>query len=231
MSLADDIRALRDQSLADLAAALDYFEDTKIAWEIVETAAAGGATLSRRNILTGNTTTETTLLAKGDRYVNTFLAQATFQQFLATFESFFFDLLRLWLTAYPQSLAAKEIPYRVVLDAPDKDAITRHVVDRELNEIAYKRLDEWFAYLQSRTKVDPPSADDVDQLAEAKASRDVIVHNAGIANKVYLQKAGRLARFRLGQTVEITGPYHRLVWQLAGRLVGDLGTAAVARAE
>lgn len=52
------------------------------------------------------------------------LAEATFQQFIAIFENYFFDLLRLWLMAYPQSLVGKKVDFKAILDAPDKDAIT-----------------------------------------------------------------------------------------------------------
>lgn len=44
-----------------------------------------------------------------------YLAEATFQQFVAIFENFFFDLLRLWLLAYPRSLADKELRFKDVL--------------------------------------------------------------------------------------------------------------------
>jgi hypothetical protein len=43
MALSDDIRTLRDQALADLAAAHDYYTDTKIAWRIVHKVIAEGA--------------------------------------------------------------------------------------------------------------------------------------------------------------------------------------------
>jgi hypothetical protein len=38
MALADDIRALRDRALAELAAAHDYSTDTKMSWRIVSIA-------------------------------------------------------------------------------------------------------------------------------------------------------------------------------------------------
>ena len=48
------------------------------------------------------------------------LAEATFQQFISTFENFFFDLLRLWLMAYPRNLIGKKVDFKDVLDEPDK---------------------------------------------------------------------------------------------------------------
>src|SRR5271167_180042 len=120
MALADDIRAHRDRAVADLKAAHDYYADTKIAWDIANKAIAAGHTFNIRNVTTGTVTTQTDLEAKVRGYVAEQLTQATFQQFIAIFENFFFDLLRLWLLAYPQSLMGKKVDFKDVLDAPDK---------------------------------------------------------------------------------------------------------------
>jgi len=39
------------------------------------------------------------------------------------------------------------------------------------------------------------SKDELEQIAEAKASRDILVHNAGIINQIYIQKSGNASRF------------------------------------
>src|SRR5438552_2863894 len=139
MALAGDIQILRDRVLADLNAAHDYYSDTKNAWDIVRQYVASGQTFSIHNQTTGTTTTQTDLTGKSRGYVAEQLTEATFQQFISIFENYFFDLLRLWLTAYPKNLSGKKVEFEEVLDAPDKDAITSQVVSRELNEILYKR--------------------------------------------------------------------------------------------
>jgi hypothetical protein len=139
MALAVDITALRDRVLTDLNAAHDYYSDTKIAWSIVGRAIAEGRTFSIRNMTTGTVTTHAELAGKSRGYVAGQLTEATFQQFITIFESFFFDLLRLWLITYPKSLGAKTVEFRRILDAPDKAAITLQVVNHELNEVMYER--------------------------------------------------------------------------------------------
>ncbi len=124
MALADDIRALRDRVLADLNGAYDYYTDTKIAWDILVQVIAAGHTFSIRNMTTGTVTTQADLTSKARGYVAEQLAEATFQQFISIFQNFFLDLLRFWLTAYPQSLSGKKVDFQAILDAPDKDAIT-----------------------------------------------------------------------------------------------------------
>ena len=136
--------------MADLNAAHDYYTDTKIAWQIVHKAIQSGEAFSIRNTATGTVTTQADLAGKARGYVDEQLAEATFQQFISIFENYFFDLLRLWLIAYPQNLIGKKVDFKAVLDSPDKDAITFLVVNKELNEILYDRPTGWFAYWRTR---------------------------------------------------------------------------------
>jgi hypothetical protein len=229
MALADKIRLLRDRVLADLNAAHDYYTDTKTAWDIVGEAIVAGRTFTLRNAVTGTETTHTSLVSKSRGYVTKELAEATFQQFISIFESYFFDLLHLWLMAYPQNLAAKKVDYKVILDAPDKEAITTYVVNREVNEIMYERPSSWFAYLEDRAKLGCPTPDEIDRIAEAKASRDVLVHNRGVANRIYEFKAGKLARYKDGEQIDIPDPYHHQIWELLRKVVADVSNAAIAK--
>jgi hypothetical protein len=230
VALADDIRALRDRILADLNAAHDYYTETKIAWDIVRQVIAAGHTFSVRNMTTGTMTTQAELASKARGYVAEQLAEATLQQFISLFENFFFELLRLWLLAYPQSLSGKKLDFQAVLDAPDKDAITSRVVDKEVNDVLYDRPTGWFKYLEDKVKLGCPTPDEVDRIAEAKASRDALVHNRGIAGSAYESKAGRLARYKNGERIDITEPYHRETWELVRKIITDLSNAAIAKA-
>ncbi len=229
MALADDIRALRDRAVGDLNAAYDYYTDTKIAWRIVHKLIEAGHTVTIRNLVTGTVTTQADLSGKARGYVAGQLAEATFQQFVSTIENFFFDLLRLWLLTYPQSLRGKQVDFKTVLEAPDKAAITLHVVNRELNEIMYERPSEWFAYLEGRAKLGCPAAEEIGRIAEAKATRDVLVHNRGVASTIYESKAGKLARYKAGEKIELPEYYHRETWQLIRKVVADVSDAAASK--
>lgn len=227
MAWADDIRGLRDRVLADLISAHDYYTDTTIAWEIASRAIAAGHTFAIRNITTGTVSTQAGLAGKAQGYVAGQLAEATFQQFISIFENFFFDLLRLWLMAYPQSLSGKKVDFQAVLDAPDKHALTLLVINKELNEILYDRPTGWFKYLEDKAKLGCPTPDEIDRIAEAKASRDVLVHNRGVASKTYESKAGRLARYKEGQRIDIPEYYHRETWELIRKVITNMTDAAI----
>jgi hypothetical protein len=229
MALSDDIRALRDRALADINSIHDYYVETKVAWRIVDEVVASGHAFTIKNKTTGTVSTQRDLAARSRGYVSGQLAEATFQQFISTFESFFFDLLRLWLMAYPRSLLGKKVDFKEVLDAPDKDAIALLVVNKELNEVLYERPAGWFAYLEEKVKLGCPTADEIDRIAEAKASRDILVHNRGIAGKAYESKAGKFARFTDGQRIDIPERYHRETWELIRKVVTDVSNAAMAK--
>ena len=78
-------------------------------------------------------------------------------------------------------------------------------------------------------KLGCPTPEEIERLAEAKASRDVLSHNRGVANRVYGQKAGRLARFEDGQRIEIDGPYFRAAWELLLKIADDVCGAALGK--
>lgn len=229
MALSNDIRSLRDRALADLNSAHDYYTNTKIAWRLVHKVIAAGHTFTIRNTRTGTVTTQTELAAKSRGYVAEQLAEATFEQFISIFESFFFDFLTLWLKAYPKSLGSKKVDFKFILDLPDKDAITELVVKKELNEVLYDRPAAWFTFLEEKAKLGCPTADEIKQVAEAKASRDLLIHNRGIANKTYESKAEHFARFREGERIDIPEHYHRATWELFRKLVSDISSAALAK--
>ncbi|MEE8452538.1 MAG: hypothetical protein V3R99_11510, partial [Thermoguttaceae bacterium] len=164
-------------------------------------------------------------------YVADYLVTATFQHFISLFEDFFFDLLRLWLSAYPKSLEKRQVDFKTVLDAGDKHAITRAVVDKELNELKYKKLEDWFEYAEGLVSLGCPTAAEIETLAEIKASRDILVHNKGIANTIYAAKAGKSARYTDGETLEVPENYHRESWEMITKIVRDVSEAAAKKAK
>ena len=252
MALTDDIRALRDRALAELKAAHDYYSDTTIAWGIIRESVRAGNRFTIRTTpgkaitlepplgegnspvlqseQTGTVTTEAELAGRAREYIKQQLPEATFQQFISIFEAFFVDFMRCWLLAHPESLSKKQVDFKTVLELPDKDAITGFVVDKELNEIAYKSPASWFEYMEEKLKLGLPTRDEIGRFSETKASRDVLVHNRGIANKIYESKAGALARYKAEERIEISGDYHGNTWQLIRKMVTDISDAAIAKA-
>jgi hypothetical protein len=156
---------------------------------------------------------------------------STFQHFVSLFEDFFFQLLRSWVVAYPGSLSKKQVEMSTILRAPDKAAIVLTVADKELNELKYERVADWFVYLERLANLGCPTAEEIERLAEIKASRDILVHNMGVTNATYIGKAGTRARHQDGEKLEIPEQYHRESWETIKKVVSDLSTAAIAKVQ
>ena len=230
MSLADSIRALRDQTLAELNAAFDYYYHSELAWGLAGRELAANPGQPHHNPATGTTVSGSQLIALAVDYTGKQLLEATFQQFLSVFEVFVGDLLRLWLTAHPRAIGAKTVELKDALDAGDLPTLVSRLVDHEVAEVTYKSPRTVFQYIERRIGLPLPTAVEIDRLAEAKATRDVLVHNRGAVDAGYRLKAGALARFTVGQRIDIPKPYHRAAWELVAKLVADIADAAVAKA-
>jgi hypothetical protein len=174
---------------------------------------------------------EQVLVGRAQRYVRDYLMSSTFQHFVSLFEDFFFDLLRHWLAAYPANLSRRQVDFGTVLKSPDQAALVLAVVDKELNELRCERVADWFGYLERLAKLGCPTFDEVARIAEIKASRDILVHNKGIANATYLSKAGSRARYRDGDRLELLDRYHRESWETIRKVVQDVSAAAILKAQ
>lgn len=230
MSLANDIQELKDRTLSALVASHDYYTYTKRIWRLLQEDVKDGRRFNFKNLTTGTRVDAQSLQKRAQRYVSEYLIPSTFQDFVALFEDFFFGLLRCWLAEYPGSLSRKQVAMNEVLNAPDKAAIILTAVDKELNELKYERVGAWFAKLERLVNLGCPTAAEIERIAEIKASRDVLVHNNGIANAIYVKKAGNLARCRLGEKLRIPERYHRESWETVRKIVSDISTAALAKA-
>lgn len=229
MPLADDIRAVGSRARAELIAAHDYYAYSEIVWYEVSGAAVAGTHTGLTNLVTGSVAPGRVLDTLAVEYITRHLPEMTLQRFLSIFEVFVADLLRLWLAAFPKTIAAKTLTVGELLDAGDVPTLLGQKIDHELAEVTYKSPRKVFEYVEKRTGVPVPAAADLDRLAEAKATRDVLVHTSGVVDAGYLTKAGPLARAVVGERVEIPKPYHRGVWELLLRLTDDLTAAAAAK--
>jgi hypothetical protein len=225
----DDLNALAGRAHRDLDAMHDFFAHSGEVWYLFNTSVAEGRTLTFTNSATGTTANQDDLVRLSNRYLDEYPAAFTFQRFVSIFETFVFDLLRLLLAHNPRRLGKKQVAFEAVLAAPGREAIILAVIDKELNELKYERLRAWFEYLEATIHLGCPTAEEVEARAEIKASRDVLEHNAGVANAIYVAKSGGRARHAAGEPIEVTDAYHRESWSLIQKVVRDVSAAAVAR--
>ncbi len=233
MPLAEDIRDLADLIQGDLRAARDFYEHSKDSWRVVQKFAHAGADVEIQNLQTGAILSASDLDNLAPTYVRVHLARSVFKDSASLLEDWILGLIRLWLLAYPKGIPNKEkkpVPLADILEAADKDAILRDVVSREVLMLAYKRPADWFEYLHDRVDLGCPTADQIKDLAEIKATRDVLIHNRGIVNRAYLDKTGHRARFSDGERLDVPEPYLLASWRLIDDMVRDMAAAAGERA-
>lgn len=230
MALADDIRDLTADSLARLDRVRDYYFHSREAWDELRAVAATRPAVVITNPETGTAFDYARLAAESRAYTDDFLKPAVLGSLLSVFEDFVFDLLRLWLTAYPGKLHKKQIELEAVLAAGGIPAVLQAVIDRELNSLKYERVAAWFDYLGRLVTVPPPPAEELAAVAEMKATRDVLVHNNGVVNATYVAKAGGKGRYAVGDLMELPDPYVRLSADALRRLIAAVGDAVGLRA-
>lgn len=179
MVLVHEINKLRADSLSALDAGHNFYGHTRDVWRLVQEMIRQGHKVTIRNQTTGDTIDEQKLPALAQEYITGYLAPATFQHFISLFEDFVFDFLRAWLTEFPGSLFRKQVDFRTILNSADKAEIVQAVIQQELGELRYKRVDQWFTYCEKIVKLGCPNPEQIARLSEMKASRDVLVHNKG----------------------------------------------------
>lgn len=226
--LIDDVVDLRDRALAEFVAIHDYYNDSKVAWRIIHRLGRSDSSIRYTNLATATEMSLTELADKARGYAQ-HVRTATFHQFLASFENFLLDFLRQWMLAYPRRLGKRTVELDAILNATDKDAVTMLVIDKEIGEILYARPTAWFDYLGKLINLDCPATSEIEQFSEMKATRDVLIHNRGVANAAYLSKAGSRARYKVGERIEIPEQYHREGWELLRKIVADIANAAIDR--
>ena len=229
MPIADDLKTIADRANRDLDAVHDFFEHSQVIWRSFRQVVDTGHIASSTNAATGTTVDQAGLVALASRYTREYLATFTFRQFVATFESFFFAFFHRALQHNPWQFKRSQVEFEAVLKARDRDEVIAGVLLKQLNELKYENVRAWFDALDGAVKLDCPAADEIDALAEIKATRDILEHNGGVVNDIYVRKAGKKARYVAGDQVEIDDNYHLASWQLLKKLVADLTAAATAR--
>jgi len=227
----DEIEALAQRILAELDSVYDYKEHTTVIWRVFQRWVQQGHTVKSTNVDTGNVVTERDLVGLAQRYNSEYLLEFTFQHIVSLSETFIFDLLRLLLIDDPEHRISgkKQFDMSTILSVPDRTSLVALIADRELNDLKYKRVTQWFERLNDIVSVSCPSEDEIGSYAEIKASRDILVHNAKVVNDTYVRKAGAKGRFQSGDQMEISGDYHRAAWLLVKKIATDVSAETMAK--
>ena len=112
------------------------------------------------------------------------------------------DIIRAVVLRYPQKLGAKRtIPIKTVLESTSIQDIHMRATDGLLNELMYKSPAEFAEAIHALIPINLLECPAFHKYMEIKATRDIFIHNRGIANDVYLRKAGSHARAKDGMSL------------------------------
>lgn len=229
MPVTDDLRTIAERAQRELDSVHDFFEHSKIVWRSFQILVDEGHRIAAENLATGTRIDQDGLVRLAPQYTREYLAAFTFRQFVSAFEAFLFNFLQRLLLRNPWQFSEKQLDFGTVLKASSRDEIISGVILRQLNELRYEHLRKWFEAVNKTVKLDCPAEDEIDGLAEIKAARDILEHNASVVNEIYLRKAGKKARYGVGDHVEIEDAYHLESWRLIKKVVRDVTSAAIGR--
>ncbi len=120
-------------------------------------------------------------------------------QMVTLVEAMLGDVIRAVVMRYPQKLGAKRnVTLQTVLEASSIEEIHFRAVDILLNELFYKSPAEFADSAKGILSVNLLECPAFHKYVEIKASRDIYIHNRGIANDIYVRKAGTHARVQAG---------------------------------
>ncbi|MDA2937036.1 hypothetical protein MYX75_02075 [Acidobacteria bacterium AH-259-A15] len=146
-----------------------------------------------------------------DRYeflANELLAINGIYQLVIVVEAMLGDVIRALVLKYPKKLGTKrQIPAGVVLSASSIEEIHLHTIDSLLNDLSYKSPQDYAVAVEELISVRLLECPSFHRYVEIKATRDVHIHNRGLANEVYARKVGSHARVNPGRLLPVDTIY------------------------
>ncbi len=125
-------------------------------------------------------------------------------------ESAIGDILRAFLRADPRRLlidaAGKKIEFRAVVESGDYSELVEQMIATQLHDTSYLRPSQQIEYFEKVTGIEMDQRLAADWV-EIKATRDILVHNDGIANEIYATKAAKKSRVAVGVPLPIDSAY------------------------
>jgi hypothetical protein len=123
-------------------------------------------------------------------------------QLVAITEALLGDILRALVRKYPHKLGNKRtITIQTVLESATIDEIHIRATDTLVNELAYKSPTEFAESLENLISVNLLECPAFHKYMEIKATRDIFIHNRGMANETYVRKAGTHQRVKSGMVL------------------------------
>lgn len=146
-----------------------------------------------------------------DRYQylgNNQLAINGIYQLVTIIEALFGDIIRYVILKFPQKLGTKKsIKTGMVLSASSIEEVHLQALDSILNELSYKSPEDFIEECKQMLSINLLECPSYHKYIEIKATRDIYIHNQGIANDIYLAKSNSHCRCKSGQDLPVDTGY------------------------
>lgn len=144
-----------------------------------------------------------------DKAINRDLYSQSLITAVAITEDYLSKSLATILEWYPQKLSVygdKKVDLTLILDSENKEELLQRIIFKVVYSIFYPSPAKYFETIEeilAITYQDPIKK----QFSEIKATRDLLVHNSGIVNSIYLAKSKDLARGSEGEVIPLDNNY------------------------
>jgi len=147
-------------------------------------------------------------------------ARGVYEQLLvagvAVTEDYLQGVLRTIFKWFPEKLhlgvdgkkTDKNVALGLIIKSATIDEVLDAVIQKQLLAAFYGPPERYFDYVESVLSIKIEKKLKA-SFAEIKAARDLIVHNSGIVNEVYVSKAGTQARGSVGERLKINATYFK----------------------
>lgn len=128
------------------------------------------------------------------------------------FENLISKIMKEDMKLHPErmSLEMKQVPFSMLEKADELSDIKDMLIEEEVTSLMYKSLDSWLDYFSRKVKLKQNYIKKVQgKLEEIIARRNLIVHNEGKVNSIYLNvvKAEERENIKRGDVLEVNKEY------------------------
>lgn len=148
-------------------------------------------------------------------------------QLVTVTEIMLVNVVRLILLRYPEKLSINQKSVRVedVIDAQSNEDVRNAIADHVLHEAFYGTPVQVAQKLKKLIDIDISKFSAFHDYCELTATRDVYIHNGGVANRLYEEKASNLKRAGRGENLPLDVIYFLRSLEHCSRLVDQLTDA------
>lgn len=163
----------------------------------------------------------------------TYFASQLAINLISEVEHYFANVLTAVLRMYPGKMGSSTFKLTEILSASSTDELVERAAEQYLNKLMYEKPQDYVKSLASTLSIDPLCLEGCwSEFVEAKARRDLGVHNNWVVNETYLRKtreAGCQNQPLLGESIIPNFDYVTRTAKMCYALVDDMTNAVAAQ--